>query len=438
MKKVLIIGNGAREHVIAETLKRSPQKVHVVTFGKANNPGLAKLSDAYEIGDLHDLHAIKAFAEKQKPDFAIVGPEDPIAHGVVDALLEIGIKSASPLQTVGKLESSKAFTRELLEKYNISGNPKYKVFYSSKGMKEFMHELYGDFVVKADGLQGGKGVKVMGDHFEDIEQGFAFAKDCLSKDGKVIVEEKFIGQEFSLMSLVDGKHVVDTPPVQDHKRAFEQDKGPNTGGMGSYSDADSSLPFLEVKDVKAAHQMTEETLKALHKETGIEFKGVMYGGFIATRDGVRLIEYNARFGDPEVMNVLPILKTDFVLICEAMIGGYLDQIKMEFEKKATVCKYLVPKGYPDNPIKGAKIKIGKLPPKVKMYYAAVDEKDGEIFLSSSRTLAFVGIADTLKEAEEIAQSAISAVEGPVFYRKDIGTADLIQTRVEMMKSLRVK
>lgn len=436
MKKVLLIGNGAREHVICETLKRSPQEVEVYVAGDALNPGIENMAKEYVVGSTKDPVFVRDFALKIKPDFCIVGPEAPIALGVVDELESAGFKCCSPLKTVGRLESSKSFTRDLLAKYGIEGNPKFKVFTSEEGLESFLDELGENFVVKADGLKGGKGVKVSGDHLSSREEGLAYARDCLKESGRVIVEEKLIGQEFSLMSFCDGIHTSDMPAVQDHKRAYEGDKGPNTGGMGTYSDAYHSLPFLSESDISKASLTTLKVAKALHDETGAYFKGVMYGGFIAVKDGVRLIEYNARFGDPEAMNVLPLLKTNFIEICEAIINGTLDKLKVEFEAKATVCKYLVPNGYPENPCKGEKITVGEIPSGVKAYYASVNKKEDGLYLSGSRAIAFVGIADTIEEAEKLAESAVRSVEGPVFYRKDIGTRELIQKRVEHMRTIR--
>lgn len=436
MRKVLLIGNGAREHAIAEALKRSSYDVELLVVGGSKNPGIHKLSSEYVIGDVCDKSLISDFARRVRPDFAVIGPEAPIAKGIVDMLLELEIHSASPLSTVGRLESSKSFTRDLLEKYHIKGNPKFKVFYNEDGMEKFLSELGENFVVKADGLKSGKGVKVSGDHLADTKEGLEYALECLKDGGRVVIEEKLIGQEFSLMSFCDGVNTSDMPPVQDHKRAYEGDKGPNTGGMGSYSCENHLLPFLTENDVKQASLMTKAVAKALFDETGSYFKGVMYGGFIAVKDGVRLIEYNARLGDPEAMNVLPLLKTDFVDICEAIIDKKLDQINVEFEKKATVCKYVVPDGYPDKPVKGEKIEIGQVPEGVRIYYASVDQRDDGLYLSGSRAAAFVGISDDLADAEELAQSAVGSVKGPVFYRKDIGTKALIDKRVAMMKQLR--
>lgn len=434
MKKVLLIGNGAREHVIGETLKRGGATVF--TYGKARNPGLVELSDGYEIGGLNDFEHIKKYALSVKPDFALVGPDDPIADGVADLLLGFGIHSMAPLKTVARLESSKSFARDLVKKYGIPGNPDFRVFYDDIGLEKYIKSFGGDYVVKADGLMGGKGVKVSGEHLADDAEGLSYARNCLKATGRVVVEEKLVGQEFSLMSFCDGVNTVEMPAVQDHKRAFDGDKGPNTGGMGSYGDANHSLPFLAQTDLDEAAEITRKVAAALFKETGCEFKGIMYGGFIATAKGVKLIEYNARFGDPEAMNVLPILKTDFVHICQAVINGDLNNLPISFENMATVCKYIVPEGYPDNPKKGVKIEVTGVPAGVKMYYSSVDQTSEGLLLSSSRAIAFVGVANSLTEAEKLAESACGAVKGPVFYRKDVGTAELIAKRIRMMKELR--
>ena len=436
MVKVLLIGNGAREHAIADAVKRSPQKPLLYSFLKAKNPGIVAQSEEYQIGKYDDLEAIKDFAKRVKPDFAVIGPEDPLAKGVVDALEEVDVKSVGPKKELAKLESSKSFTRDLLAKHNIPGNAKFKIFTSIEGIKEFMEELNGNFVVKADGLKGGKGVKVVGDHLEGIDDGLKYCGECIKQDGKVVVEEKLEGEEFSLMSFVDGKTVKDIPPVQDHKRAFVDDRGPNTGGMGSYSDANLLLPFLTEDDLKKAHDINQKVCNALLKETGKPFKGIMYGGFIAVKDGVRLIEYNVRFGDPEGMNVLPLLKTDFVDVCKAIIDGTLDKLEIEFHPKATVCKYVVPEGYPDEPLANEKVDLSKMSKEANVYYASVDQKEDGLYMTTSRAIAFVGIADTLEIAEQIAEGAALSVDGRVFHRHDIGKTDLVTKRVKHMQELR--
>ena len=402
---------------------------------KSKNPGIAPLSEKIGLGNYSDMGKIMQFAKSNDIDFCFVGPEDPLNEGVVDALEEIGIESVGPKKALAKLETSKSFTRELLEKYDIDGNPKFRVFNKSNlnEIGDFLNELDG-IVIKPDGLTGGKGVKVQGDHFKTKKEALAYCKEVLESHPAVLVEEKLDGEEFSLQCLTDGKTVIATPPVQDHKRAYEDDKGPNTGGMGSYTYENHLLPFLKKEDVNKALEITKKVANAINKETGSYYKGVMYGGFILTKKGVKLVEYNARFGDPEAMNVLPILKTDFAGICQAIITQELSRVKVEFAKKATVCKYVVPLGYPDNPLKNEKIEINKIRNDAKMYYASVEQKDDGIYMTGSRAVAFLGIGNKVEEAEKIAEDAVSNVKGKVFHRKDIGTKELIGKRIRHVES----
>lgn len=430
MVKVLLIGHGAREHCIAESFKDA----ELYAYMKSRNPGIMKLAISYKVGSYDDIDAIKNFASSIKPDFAFIGPEDPLDKGIVDALESIGIKSVGPRKELARLETSKSFTRLLMEKYNIPGLPKFEVFKSLEGIKDYLDEL-DEVVIKPDGLTGGKGVRVQGDHFETKKEALNYCAEVLKTHSAVIIEEKLEGEEFSLQTLTDGSSFLNFPLAQDHKRAYEDDKGPNTGGMGSYSCADHLLPFLSKDDLMYASEITKKVAYAIEKEIGYKYKGVMYGGFILTPKGVKLLEYNARFGDPEVMNVLPLLKNNFVEICQAVIDESLKNIKVEFEKKATVCKYVVPQGYPTNPVSG-KISLGDVPEKVKVYYASVEQHDNELFLTSSRAIAFVGIDESIEEAERIAEEAISKVDGPVFHRRDIGTQKLINKRVKHMQLLR--
>ncbi len=429
----MLIGSSGRENALAEAIVRSKGKPQLVAFLSNNNPGIRKLAVQTEVGKQTDIDAMKKFALKIKPDFCFVGPETPLSEGIVDALDGQGIPCVGPFKSAAQLESSKSFTRRLMEKYHIQGNPKMRIFNSLEGMAEWM-ELLREIVIKPDGLTGGKGVRVQGEHFQTHKEALQYAREILALKQSVLVEEKLEGEEFSLMSLTDGKHVLDCPCVQDHKRAFDGDQGPNTGGMGSYSDANHLLPFLTKKDVDAAHHITQKVLAAINKELGLKYKGVMYGGFMVTKNGIRLIEYNARFGDPEAMNVLPILSSDFVETCWRIIDGNLRSL--EFERKATVCKYLVPKGYPDAPEKGI-VKVGKLSG-ARLYYASVDQQADELHLTSSRALAVVGIGHTLAEAEAIAEKSCQAIEGPLMHRKDIGTKGLIQKRIDHMARLRGK
>jgi phosphoribosylamine--glycine ligase len=440
MPNILLLGNGAREHAIAEAISRSAPKPRLFSFMKANNPGIASLSETVKLGSYSDLKAITGFAAQNKVEFAVIGPEDPLSNGVVDAVAQIGIPAVGPTKSLARLETSKSFTRNLVSKYNIPGNPQFKVFTSIEGVETFVNKLEG-IVIKPDGLTGGKGVMVQGDHFATREEALKICRKILTENQSLIVEEKFDGEEFSLQCLCDGKTVVATPLVQDHKRRFEGDKGPNTGGMGSYSLPNHSLPFLNPEDTLAGLEISRKVAAALIQETGSPYKGIMYGGFIATKTGVKLLEYNARFGDPEAMNILPLLKTDFLEICRHIIAGTLDKLKIEFEPKATVCKYVVPKGYglpanhPDAVSSRAKIEVGNVR-KARLYYSSVDKKEDSLYLSSSRAIGIVGIADTLEKAEKIAQDGVKAIKGPVAYRADIGTSELIQKRIDHMKKIR--
>jgi len=227
------------------------------------------------------------------------------------------------------------------------------------------------------------------------------------------------------------------PAVQDHKRAYDGDKGPNTGGMGTYTDADHKLPFLSDSDLAAAEAINEMVAVALADDCGAPYQGILYGGFMATADGVRLIEYNARFGDPECLNLLALLETDFVAICRAIVNQALDALPVTFAAEASVCKYIVPEGYPDAPRSGDAVCLpAELPQCVSLYLGAVDQRAGELVSTGSRTVAVVATAATLAEAEAACEKAAAQIPGPFFHRKDIGTAALIAQRVQHMKSLR--
>lgn len=440
MTRVLLIGNGAREHAIAEAIMRSPQNPVLYSFMKTNNPGIAALSETVRIGRYDDLRAIADFAEESRVDFAFVGPEDPLSNGVVDALTAKGIPAVGPTRSLARLETSKSFTRNLVEKYGIAGNPRFRNFSSMDGIAHFMDTLDA-MVLKPDGLTGGKGVLVQGDHFQDKAQAMDLCRDILTTHPSVTIEEKLEGEEFSLQCLCDGWTVIATPPVQDHKRRFVGDRGPNTGGMGSYSDANHLLPFLDASAVAEGLAITRKVAEALRVETGFPYKGVLYGGFMATRAGVRLIEYNARFGDPETMNILPLLETDFIEVSRAIIEGRLDSLDVKFADKATVCKYVVPKGYglpegerPDASL-SSRIEIGDTKG-ARIYYSSVDKRADGLYMTSSRAIGVVGIADDIAEAERMAENAVEAISGPVDHRPDIGSKELIRKRVEHMQELK--
>ncbi len=436
VNKILVIGSGAREHAIVRALNRSHQKKEIFCIASNMNPGIAELCDELLIGNFNDPDFVVNYTNEIGVTLAIIGPENPLENGVADALWSVKVKVVGPKKNLAKLETSKAFTRDLLKEYDIPGGLKYRTFDSMNGVAEFLNELGENYVVKYDGLAGGKGVKVSGEHLHSHDEALAYCQELRDKDGEFVIEEKFIGEEFSLMSFCDGDTLKHMPAVQDHKRAYEGDTGPNTGGMGTYSDANHSLPFLTEEDIAEAHQINIQTAKAVKDKFGEGYRGILYGGFMATANGVKLIEYNARFGDPEAMNVLSLLESDFIEICNGIADGSLNKVDVNFSNKATVCKYAVPEGYPNNPVKDEQIDISKIKNPDELFYASVDIQNGKLVEAGSRTVAVVGMADSISNAEKIAEKEVSAIAGPLFHRSDIGTDMVIQKRITHMKSIR--
>lgn len=439
-RAVLVICKSGRLDALTTSLyeSASAKSIDLYVLSEVSNLSLRNKAKAVFTGRTDDRDLVTRIALEIGADLVVIGPEEPLAAAVVDALSAIGIRCFGPTQSLARIESSKAFARRLVDKIMPSLNPRYGVFNSLEGIRNFMEEL-GDFVVKPDGLTGGKGVKVLGEHLTNIAEAVDYCREILGREGQsVLLEERLDGEEFSYQSLTDGITTVGTIPIQDHKRAFNNDEGPNTGGMGSYSCADHLLPFLDREAVDHADRANRRVVDALRREFG-PYKGVLYGGFIQTKSGLKLIEYNSRFGDPEVMNVLAILKGDFLALCDAIVGQTLANHNVEFARKATVCKYVVPNGYPTDAIKNAEIVIPAWVNDVeglRVYWGAVNtDASGRSTLYGSRALAFVGVADTLAEAEKIAELGASSIAGPVFHRTDIGTAALVQKRVLHMREL---
>ncbi|MBP2172933.1 phosphoribosylamine--glycine ligase [Methanococcus voltae] len=441
--KVLLVGGGAREHAIAIALKRN-KDVQLYTLMKIKNPGIIELSEEVSFNPETDVEAVVDFAKKIKPVLAVIGPEAPLGAGVANALRELDIPTAGPDKLPAQIETSKEFMRNLFKKYNVNGSLSYAAFNEySEEVFEFIDQMTKEgkeVVVKPVGLTGGKGVKVVGEQLKDNEEAKEYAKEVFDKSiggGKLIIEEKLVGVEFTLHGFVDGKNIVFMPPVQDHPHAYDDDEGAITGGMGSYSCPNHKLPFLNEEMHEEAKEIMKNTVNAIKAEVG-EYKGFLYGQFMLTVNGPKIIEYNARFGDPEAMNLLPILKTDFVEVCEAIANGTLDKITIEFDNKATVCKYIVPNGYPIEPVKGKELKINVEAIEktgATLFYASVNEEDGKLYITGSRSAAVVGVADKIEDAEKIAQNAIENFEGEVFYRRDIGTKKLIQKRIDRINEL---
>jgi phosphoribosylamine--glycine ligase len=424
--KVAVIGKDGRTSAIRKLLESSPQvdgPVGVLSSGK----GASVIEEAIKV------------ARERRPDFVVVGPEEPLADGIVDELRsQLGIPCIGPTKALARLESSKSFTRKLLADHSIEGNPEHKVFESLDGVEDYLIQL-GEFVIKPDGLTGGKGVKVSGDHLHSVSDGVEYCRELLRHpSAKFVIEEKLDGEEFSLQSFCDGSHVKHMVVVQDHKRAYDGDTGPNTGGMGSYTFADHLLPFIDSADLAAAQRTNELVAHALLEQTNKKYKGILFGGFMATKSGVKLLEYNARFGDPEALNVLSLLETDLCDIFRAILDDRLDEVDVSFRKRATVCRYIVPRGYPTKPVCGEIKNIPAPTRNLKVYFASVDQRPDGIWMTGSRAIALVGIGADLAEANAIVEAAAACIGGPVFYRKDIGTRELVDRRVMHMNELRAR
>ncbi|WP_439026552.1 phosphoribosylamine--glycine ligase [Haloarchaeobius sp. DT45] len=428
---LLLVGGGGREHAIARALDESPDRDEFELYACAGNrnPGIARIAAGFETLDTADPEAVVAYAEEVGATLAVIGPEKPLAEGVVDALEDAGVYAFGPKQADARIEVDKSFQREFMAEHDVPGCPDYAVFTDMDAACEYIDEYDGDLAVKPAGLTGGKGVRVTGDQITR-EEAKAYLQE--SDYEKVVLEERLVGEEFTIQAIVAQNDVLITPAVQDHKRAYEGDEGPNTGGMGSYTDASFQLPFMTEADSVEALNILRATVENLD-----DYRGILYGQFMLTAEGVKVVEFNARFGDPEAMNTLPVLETDFYEILTAARDGE-PLPELDFASKATVCKYATPAGYPTNPEAGTKITVDEdSAGDALLYYASVDERDDGIYTTTSRAFAVVGVADTIAEAEEQAEDALAvAGEDGLHVRHDIGKADLVQRRIDHVKQLR--
>jgi phosphoribosylamine--glycine ligase len=424
---VLLVGGGGREHAIARALADSAADLYACAGNR--NPGIAALARGFETLDTTNPQAVRSYAETVGATLSVVGPEGPLEAGVADALDEAGVYAFGPRAEQARIETDKGFQRRFMERHSIPGCPDFEEFHDPETACEYVDEYDGDLAVKPAGLTGGKGVRVIGDQVTAAE-----AKAYIRDSGydRILLEERLVGEEFTVQAFVANGQVRVTPAVQDHKRAYEGDEGPNTGGMGSYSDAGLELPFMDEDDYLAAVDILRATVDALDS-----YKGVLYGQFMLTADGVKVVEFNARFGDPEAMNTLPVLATDFLDVLRAARDG--DSLpKLSFERQATVCKYAVPAGYPTDPQGGTRLAVDESAlGDALLFYASVDERADGIYTTTSRSFAVVGVADTITEAETIAEDALAAAgEEGLRVRHDIGTPDLVRARVDHVADLR--
>ena len=417
--KILVVGSGGREHAIIKKLSESSKAEKI--YCAPGNGGISDLAECINIGAL-DIDGIVDFSRKNSVDMVVVAPDDPLAKGMVDALLKNGIKAFGPTADAAIIEASKAFAKDLMKKYSIP-TATYEIFKDSKSAVEYLKNVKFPIVVKADGLALGKGV-IIAEDFESAKNAVLnIMEDKIfgTAGNSVVIEEFLTGQEVSVLAFTDGKTIVPMVSAQDHKRVYDNDKGPNTGGMGTFS------PSRIYSDELASECMEKiflPTIKAMNAE-GRKFKGVLYFGLIITEEGPKVIEYNCRFGDPETQVVLPRLESDLVDIFEAVIDEKLDQADIRWKDNAAVCVIMASGGYPGGYEKGYEIygiddalDMGN----IFIYHAGTKKNsDGNFVTSGGRVIGVTAVAENLDSAIKRAYEAVGKISfKDAHYRKDIG------------------
>lgn len=412
---VLVIGNGGREHAVIQALKKSP-KVNKI-YAMKGNAGIGKLAELVDV-DYCDIKAAADWVDKSDVDFTVVTPDDPLALGLVDELESRGHRAFGPNKNAAIIEASKAFSKSLMKKYNIP-TAAYAIFDDFDKAVSYLQTCEIPVVLKADGLALGKGVLICKTREEAIEgiKEMMLDKKFGSAGNTVVVEEFLEGPEVSVLSFTDGKTVVPMITSCDHKRALDNDEGLNTGGMGTFSPA----PFYGEKTAKEVmEKIMLPTIKAMNEE-GRPFKGVLYFGLMKTKNGMKVIEYNSRFGDPETQVVLPMLDTDLMEIFEAVVDERLGDLDIRWKDGACVCVVLASGGYPEKYEKGKEITIGDLDENVVLCHAGTSLKNGKLVTSGGRVLGVCARGKDVEEARQIAYANAKkiAFEG-MYYRSDIG------------------
>ena len=419
--KILIVGGGGREHAIAAAVARSPKADKI--YCAPGNAGIAEVAECVPLG-VDEFDKIASFAKEKEVDLVIVGPDDPLAAGIVDVLEAAGLRVFGPRKNAAILEGSKAFSKDLMKKYNIP-TAAYETFDDAQKAVEYLETASFPIVLKADGLALGKGVLICNTKEEALEgvKSIMTDKQFGSAGNRMVVEEYMTGREVSVLSFVDGKHIKIMTSAQDHKRACDGDKGLNTGGMGTFSPS----PFYtkEVDDF-CKQYIYQPTVDAMAEE-GREFKGIIFFGLMLTEKGPRVLEYNARFGDPEAQVVLPRMKNDIIDVVEACIDGTLDQIELQFEDNAAVCVVLASQGYPVKYEKGLKIsglEKFKDADGYFCYHAGTRfDNEGNIVTNGGRVLGITASGKDLKAARANAYEAAGWVDfANKYMRTDIGKA----------------
>ena len=416
---VILIGGGGREHVIAKYVAKNPKVENF--YALPGNGGIAQFAECVKIS-AEDIDGIINFAKNNAIDFAIVAPDDPLALGAVDRLEAIGVKCFGPSQAAAKIESSKIFAKELMTKYGIP-TAKYKIFSRIDDALSYVATSDCPIVIKADGLAKGKGVTVA----ENFKQAREAVMSCMKektfgKSGeRILIEECLRGPEVTVLAFTDGKTIVPMISSMDHKRAYDGNKGPNTGGMGVV--APNFYYSQEIAD-ECMKKIFVPTINALNSE-GIKFKGCLYFGLMLTAEGPKVIEYNCRFGDPEAEAVLPLLEGDLFEIMLAVQEERLGEINFKFKDAASCCVVLASGGYPGACLTGYEIDFGGAEkiPGVEIFHAGTKREGNKIFTSGGRVLAVTAVGDDAKSAREKAYEAVEKIKFEnMRYRTDIGQA----------------
>ncbi len=419
--KVLVIGGGGREHAICWKLAQSPKVKEL--YCAPGNAGIAEIARCVDIGVM-DFEKMTEFAKKEAFDLVVVGPDDPLAAGLVDALEAAGLRTFGPRKNAAILEGSKAFSKDLMKKYGIP-TAAYETFDTPEAALEYLETAPVPVVLKADGLALGKGVLICNTR-EEAREGvktLMLDKQFGSAGDRIVVEEFMTGREVSVLSFVDGKTIRIMTSAQDHKRAKDGDQGLNTGGMGTFSPSPFYTPEVDAFCREHIYQPTVDAMAA----EGREFKGIIFFGLMLTADGPKVLEYNARFGDPETQVVLPRMKNDIVDVFEACVDGTLDQVELDFEDNAAVCVVLASAGYPEHYEKGYRIEgLEKFKDQDGYYVFHAGSKfdaEGNIVTNGGRVLGVTAKGKDLKEARANAYKAAEWVEfGNKYMRGDIGKA----------------
>ena len=407
---VLVIGSGGREHAIVEALSRSPKNPKI--YCAPGNAGIAQLAECVAIKDT-EVEKLVEFAKTNNVELTVVGPEAALAAGVVDRFQQEGLLIFGPTKAAAEIEASKDFAKRLMVKYDVP-TAAYATFSDFDEAMAYVRQGSLPTVLKYDGLAAGKGVVIA----TTMEEAEATLRDMLLDtkfgEGRVVIEEFLTGEEFSLMCFVAGGKICAMPVAQDHKRAYDNDEGPNTGGMGAYTE----LPFVTAEDHAYAMEKIMQRVADAMVSEGTPFSGVLYGGLMKTPNGIKVIEFNARFGDPETEVVLPRLKSDAIDVFSAVARG--EQPVAEWSDEATLGIVLASKGYPGSYDKGFAIR-GTERVECKLYHMGTQLKDGELVTAGGRVMFVVASAPTLREAQLKAREEISKIEcDNLFYRTDIG------------------